>query len=74
MSRQTERAEARHQAKVDKANGRVAARPALKATGYPPNRYLPVQSFGKKYPFSSARQNAKYARVHAGHQLLQAAA
>ncbi|MBB6299952.1 hypothetical protein [Rhizobium leucaenae] len=54
MSRQTERAAARHQAKVDKANAR-------QPSSYPASRYAPVQPKGKAYPFSSARQNARYA-------------
>ncbi len=54
MSRQTERAEARHQTKVDKANARQPG-------SYPASRYVPVQGKGKTYPFSSARQNARYA-------------
>lgn len=54
MSRQTERAAARHHAKVDRAN-------ASKPGSYPASRYVPVQAKGKVYPFSSARQNARYA-------------
>ncbi|MBY3333788.1 hypothetical protein HFN98_24670 [Rhizobium laguerreae] len=59
MSRQTERAAARHQAKIDRAN-------ESKPGSYPASRYVPVQPKGKAYPFSSARQNTKYASLTAG--------
>lgn len=86
MSRQTDRADARRQAKIDAANGRVAARaavrkakgmtplPTVQAGGYPASTYAPFVATGKKYPFSNVRQNAKYGRIFAGHVLLQAAA
>jgi hypothetical protein len=67
MSRQTDRADARYRAKVDRANER-------KANSYPASRYVPFQPKGKEYPFSSRRQDAKYARIFAGQLLLAAAA
>jgi hypothetical protein len=54
MSRQTDRADARNAAKVDRANWRQPG-------SYPASLYVPFQPKGKKYPFSSKRQNAKYA-------------
>lgn len=75
MSRQTQRAAARRQAKVNNSTGRVAARAALRkqkgltplstaqTAGYPESRYVPVQPAGKSYPFSSKRQAAKYSQM-----------
>jgi hypothetical protein len=55
MSRQTDRAYARDTAKVNRAEAR-------KAGSYPSSLHVPAQPKGKAYPFSSTRQNAKYAR------------
>lgn len=83
MSRQTERAAARRQAKIDNAAIRFAARAALrKEKGLlpmvkprkPAEHYVPVQTRGKSYPFSSKRQNAKQARIAAGRETLDLAA
>lgn len=55
MTRQMKRAAARRQAKVDRANARQPG-------SYPASRDVPVYVLGKVYPFSSTRQDAKYAR------------
>jgi len=62
MSRQTERADARRQAKIDKANER-------KPGSYPASRDVPFLATGKTYPRSSKREAARHAGV-----TLQAAA
>lgn len=75
MTRQVERARARSQAKVDDAAFRLAARAAVrKEKGLTPlpktkpvaEHYVPATARGRSYPFSSKRQNAKYARLAAG--------
>ncbi|QIG68690.1 hypothetical protein EVB67_040 [Rhizobium phage RHph_TM3_3_14B] len=58
MTRQMKRAALRRQAKIDRASER-------KPGSYPASRYVPVTAIGKRYPFSSARQNAKYAQAAA---------
>lgn len=75
MSRQTDRAAARRQTKIDNAALRLAARAAVRKekgllpmskTKKPVEHYVPATARGKSYPFSSKRQDAKYARLSAG--------
>ena len=85
MSRQTDRADARNAAKTNRGNNKVAARAATRkakglpplstsqSEGYPASITRPMQPRGKSYPFSSKRQNAKYARLAAGLALADAA-
>lgn len=54
MTRQMNRAAARRQAKIDRANTK-------KPGSYPASIDRPFQPAGKVYPFSSNRQNARYA-------------
>jgi len=79
MSRQTDRAEARWAKKVADSKERIAARIAKRkengltplsksqAKGYPDSKHRPFRSPRSWfYPFSSARQDARYARQAEG--------
>lgn len=78
MTRQTDRSEARHAAKVERANARGPARAAIRKekhlspadktqlAGYPKSRYVGYFETGESYPFSNTRQNARYARQAEG--------
>lgn len=55
MSRQTERAAARHQAKVDRANAR-------KPGSYPASRYVPHEVSGKTYRLIGKQEVARRLR------------
>jgi hypothetical protein len=58
MSRQTERATARHQAKVDKANAR-------KPGSYPASVYVPYTAVGKTYAANGKQEVARRLRQQA---------